>query len=261
MGMVAAMAVVLAMAAVPAAAATVETAASAAVAATTIVTTAASAAITPAAERPLEARAGVSANAGRLARELALRFVADVRCARFAGEKESALFRRRDRGRDLIPFFLGGFWLVRFGFEFFVHRLGIVDDVLTKSGDVQRVFVRGIGFRFGNGLRSAYDLLDGRLVGRFLRVFFLVKFDFFFVLFDFFLKDAAAGRGVCFNLFADQILLGVDDACGKIGRFVFAEVDVGTLGSERGFIFRVNIGLGGSAYFLFFRRRNLGSLG
>src|SRR5215471_12531428 len=141
--MVSAMAVVLAMAAVPTttAAATVETAASAAVAATAIVTPAAPAAITSAAERPLEARAGVSADAGRLARELALRFVADVRCARFAGEKESILFRRRDRGRDFIPFFLGGFWLGRFGSEFFVLRLGIVDDVLTKSGDVQRVFV------------------------------------------------------------------------------------------------------------------------
>jgi len=67
--------------------ATIE-AAAATVTATTVVTTATSAAIASTAERPLEARARIAAYTGGLAREFALRFVAGVRSASFAREKE-----------------------------------------------------------------------------------------------------------------------------------------------------------------------------
>lgn len=37
-------------------------------------------------------------------------------------------------------------------------------DVFAQCGDMQRVFVSGVGFGFGNGLRRADDFLDVMLM-------------------------------------------------------------------------------------------------
>src|SRR5262245_19519679 len=94
MPVMAAMPVVLAMAALSAA--TIEASASAAVSAATIVTPAATTAVAATAEGPLEARTGIAAHAGGLAREFALRLGAGVRRAGFTGKKESILGSGRD---------------------------------------------------------------------------------------------------------------------------------------------------------------------
>jgi len=110
--------------------------------------------------------------------------------------------------------------------------LGIVNDVFAEGRDVQRVFVRGIGFSFGDRLRSACDFLDGWFIGRLIRFlrFFVIEFDFFLVLFhvffDVFFKKRATGRGIGFDFFADEILLGVNNAVGKNGCFLVTNVNV-----------------------------------
>ena len=50
--------------------------------------------------------------------------------------------------------------LLRFEMRFmqFLRRLAF--HMLAESGDVQRVFVRGVGFRFGHRLRRTHDLLN-----------------------------------------------------------------------------------------------------
>jgi hypothetical protein len=82
-----AMAMMLTMTAVSA---TTIKASAAAISTPTVVTTAAptAIAISAPAERPLEARAGIAANAGGLAGEFALRFVAGVWGTSFAGQEE-----------------------------------------------------------------------------------------------------------------------------------------------------------------------------
>src|SRR5438477_2834009 len=117
--------------------------------------------------------------------------------------------------------------------------------------------MRGVGFRFGNRLRRAYDFLNVFVLvfmhpvvlfvlmpfGGFLRalvllvelllVFFvLLDFrvspfvNFFFVFFGFvFLKNRAARSGGRRNFLANQILLGFDDAGGEQFGFLFADVD------------------------------------
>ena len=51
-------------------------------------------------------------------------------------------------------------------------------DVVTQGGNVQRIFVRGVGFRFSHRLRRTYDFLNVVLV---LAVMFIVVL-FVFVL-------------------------------------------------------------------------------
>ena len=124
--------------------------------------------------------------------------------------------------------------------------------MFAESGDVQRVFVRSVSFGFGNGLRSAYDFLDGRLVSRFFLVlgFFLVEFDFFLVFVNLFLfKNGAASCRVGVDFFANEVLLGVDDACGENGCFLFTDRNFTCCGD---FVFRINVcGIGFANFFRF----------
>src|SRR5258707_1018846 len=53
----------------------------------------------------------------------------------------------------------------------FVRRIGF--NVLAECCHMQRIFVRGVGFRFSNGLRRTYDFLNVVFV---LAVMFLVVF-------------------------------------------------------------------------------------
>ena len=53
----------------------------------------------------------------------------------------------------------------------FVRRIGL--KVLAQCCHMQRIFVRGVGFRFSNGLRRTYDFLNVVFV---LAVMFLVVF-------------------------------------------------------------------------------------
>src|SRR5882724_9353910 len=136
--------------------------------------------------------------------------------------------------------------------------------MVAQRSHVQRIFVRSVGFRFGDRLRRTHQLL--------LVVFFVVSFGFvvslaglrgplvflvqlivvFFILFVlrdfrgsavvsrfvcfglFFLllvvffvfEDGAAGCGVRRNSLANQILLGFDYAVGEHCRFFVADLDV-----------------------------------
>jgi hypothetical protein len=103
-----------------------------------------------------------------------------------------------------------------------------------------------IGFRVGFG------------IGAFLAKFGLFFLDLFLIfLFVFFFENGAAGSGVGFYLFADQILLGVNDAVGKSSGLFFADGRIGN-GSV---VFRVNIGGSGFAEFLLFAGRKLFGFG
>lgn len=53
----------------------------------------------------------------------------------------------------------------------FTRRIGF--NVLAECCHMQRIFVRGVGFRFSNGLRRTYDFLNVVFV---LAVMFLVVF-------------------------------------------------------------------------------------
>src|SRR5258708_4942983 len=118
-------------------------------------------------------------------------------------------------------------------------------DVIAQGGNVQRIFVRGVGFRFSHRLRRTYDFLNFVLVlavmfivfvlARFLHpfvlfvqlvfvVFILLDFRrrtfvyglFLFVFFSLiFFKDRSAGGGSRGNFLANQILFGFDYAAGK----------------------------------------------
>src|SRR5713226_5331745 len=131
-------------------------------------------------------------------------------------------------------------------------------DVIAQGGNVQRIFVRGVGFRFSHRLRRTYDFLDVVLVlavmfivvlfvfvlARFLHPFVLfVQLVFVvFILFDFrrrtfvyglflfvsfiFFKDRSAGGGSRGNFLANQILFGFDYAGGKQFGFFLADVHV-----------------------------------
>jgi hypothetical protein len=150
--------------------------------------------------------------------------------------------------------------------------------VLAERGDVQRIFVSSVSFGFGYGLRSADDFLDGRLFFRLVGVVmvgfligfrvgfgigaFLAKFSFVFldlVLIVFFVvvEDGATGSGVGFDFFANQVLLGVNDAVGKSSGFFFADERLGN-GS---IIFGIDIGGSGFAEFFLFAKRELFGFG
>jgi len=120
-------------------------------------------------------------------------------------------------------------------------------DVIAQGGNVQGIFVRGVGFRFSHRLRRTYDFLNVVLVlavmfivvlfvlvlARFLHPFVLfvqlvfvvfILFDFrrrtfvyglFLFVFFIFFKDRSAGGGSRGNFLANQILFGFDYAGGK----------------------------------------------
>jgi len=123
-------------------------------------------------------------------------------------------------------------------------------DAIAQGGNVQRIFVRGVGFRFSHRLRRTYDFLNVVLVlavmfivvlfvfvlAGFLHpfVFFVqlvfvvfILFDFlrrtfvyglflFFVFFSFvFFKNRSTGARSRGNFLANQILLSFDYAGGK----------------------------------------------
>src|SRR6266852_5354971 len=111
-------------------------------------------------------------------------------------------------------------------------------DVIAQGGNVQRIFVRGVGFRFSHRLRRTYDFLDVVLVlavmfivvlfvfvlARFLHPFVLFV-QLVFVVFILF-KDRSAGGGSRGNFLANQILFGFDYAGGKQFGFFLADVHV-----------------------------------
>jgi hypothetical protein len=101
----------------------------------------------------------------------------------------------------------------------FVRRLVMFQfDVVAQSRNVQRIFMGGVGFRFGNSLRGADDFLNGRFVSilffmlfvffRFAEAFFFLFFALGFVFFEY---GATCGT-VGVSLFANFILLRVDQA-------------------------------------------------
>jgi hypothetical protein len=101
-------------------------------------------------------------------------------------------------------------------------------DVFAECRDVQRIFVRGIGFGFCDSLWSAQNFLNCGFFIRLFRVFgFPAFFVFFFVvlfILFFVFKDGATARGgVGIDFFADQILLGVNDAVGENGGLFVAD--------------------------------------
>lgn len=131
-------------------------------------------------------------------------------------------------------------------------------DVIAECSNVQRIFVRGIGFGFGNGLRRADEFLYFVIVfvvvfvgimlvavpfagfcGAFVffvevRLVVFVLFDFgfralfgfFFVVFFGFVlfEDGAAGSRVRVDLFAHQILFGFNNAGGEDGGFFLTDI-------------------------------------
>src|SRR2546426_12784889 len=56
----------------------------------------------------------------------------------------------------------------------FVRRIGF--DMIAKGSNVQRIFVRGVGFRLGHRLRRAYDFLN--IVIAIMFLFVLIAFMF-----------------------------------------------------------------------------------
>lgn len=160
--------------------------------------------------------------------------------------------RWSNRSRQFVFLFFGGLGFGGFGFDFLVHGLRVIDDVFAEGRYVQRVFVSGIGFGFGDGLRCAYDLLNGWFFRRLLGVLF-IELDFFLVLFFdlIFLEDGATGCGVSLDFFTNEVLFGVDDAGGENACFFVANGNVRGLGSARSVILRVDVGFGRFANFLF----------
>ena len=205
-----------------------------------------------AAEGPLEARTRAAADTGRVTRlKFFARGATGARRTRFAGEKN---FVFRGAGcRDLLRFvfeltvlvfvmLVGFIFVMMFGFAvfpmlvvLFVRRLVVFEiDVVAESGDMQRVFVRGIGFRFRDGLRRAHRsagfgfvrLVLSRLVFLvvFARFLLFVVFRLFFVDFGFFFEDRSAGDSIGLHDFTDFVLLRIDQAGRKSGALVVTEL-------------------------------------
>jgi hypothetical protein len=242
------------------AAATIETAASTASAigtSTAIATITAATAIsaTAATERPLEAgaRAAAAPDAGRIARlKFFTRSAAATRSAGFAGEKNFVFGRAgcRDLLRlafelAIVPFVLfarmpvGIIFMVFVRFTvlvvFFVRRLVMFEtDMVAESGDMQRVLVRGVGFRFRDGLRRANSLPGFGFVRFmfaglvflvvFVRFVLFVVFRLFFVNFDFFFEDRTAGDSIGLHDCAILVLLRINQAGRKSGALVVAQL-------------------------------------
>jgi hypothetical protein len=238
---IAALAAMMAVAttAVSGTAATIEASAStpSAIGTSTAITTAITAAsaipaAAAAAERPLKAGARAAADTGRVARlKFFARRAAGTRGARFAGEKNFVFCRAGCGGLRGFAFELA---LALFAvlIVLFVRRLVVFEfDVVTERGDVQRVFMRGIGFSFRDGLPTAYALLAFGFVFAglaflvvFFRFFVFVVFRPFFVgFFLFFFEHRAGDDAVDLRDFNNFILLRVDQAGGKRGAFVITE--------------------------------------
>jgi hypothetical protein len=135
-------------------------------------------------------------------------------------------------------------------------------DVFAERRDVQRIFVRGIGFGFCDSLWSAQNFLNCGFFIRLFRVFgFPAFFVFFFVVVLFILfilffvfKDGATARGrVGIDFFADQILLGVNDAVGENGGLFVAD---GGFRYGGNVAFRVDIGIRRLAHLFLFMGRS-----
>src|SRR5256885_8852515 len=118
---------------------------------------------------------------------------------------------------------------------FFVRRLVVFEtDMVAESGDMQRVFVRGVGFGFRDGLRRAnrfpgFGFVRFMFAGFvflvvFVRFVLFVVFRLFFVDFDFFFEDRAAGDSIGVHDFANLVLLRIDQAGRKSGALVVAEL-------------------------------------
>ena len=256
---IAALAALMTMAAtaVSGTAATIETAASTASAigtstAIAAITAATAISATAATEGALEAgaRAAAAADASRIARLKFLRRSATAtRGAGFAGEKNFVFSRAG--GRDLrglafelaiVAFarMLVGIVFVMFVrftvlVVFIVRRLVMFEtDMVAESGDMQRVFVRGIGFGFRDGLRRANSLPGFGFVRFmfaglvflvvFVRFVLFVVFRLLFVNFDFFFEDRAAGDSVGVHDLTNLVLLRIDQAGRKSGALVVAEL-------------------------------------
>lgn len=104
--------------------------------------------------------------------------------------------------------------------------------MFAKRGDVQCIFVRGVGFGFSDGLRSAQNFLNGGLFIRLFGVFGFLTFFIFILRVVFFihfvvLEDGAAGCRVGFYFLTDEILFGVDDAGREVGGFLIADGNLG----------------------------------
>jgi len=111
---------------------------------------------------------------------------------------------------------------------FFVRRLVMLEsDVVAQRSDVKRIFMRGVGFRFGNSLGSADDFLNGRFVNFvFFALFFFAEAFFFFLFFAVFLvffEYGAACGAVRVSVFTDFVLLCINQARRESGTFIVAK--------------------------------------
>src|SRR5216684_3639352 len=201
-----------------------------------------------AAIRPLEACAGIAANARGVAREIRAGFgSAGARGACFAGKKDTVVFGDDGLGRG---FGSGGLD----GFVFVVSFL--VNFVIADGSGVQRAFVGGVCFRFAEcvSVQSAcLDSLDlfrtnilglgfrfagANLFAFFNAVFRFGLFVFFFVflfvlrflflfLFVFFLEDRATDERVGRRVRLRFFVLGLDEAGGNNSDVFVAERSIG----------------------------------
>jgi len=141
-----------------------------------------------------------------------------VRRARFT-RKENGIVLSGSSSDLLVRFFgmivMLGIFLVMFVVVLVVFLMGVrfEFDVITERRDVQGVFMRCVGFRFGNGLRSTHDFFNCRFVSL---VFFFIGFVSFgevLFLFFVFLFEFGFARGTFRgDNFADFILFRVNQA-------------------------------------------------
>src|SRR5229473_3371145 len=184
-----------------------------------------------AAIRPLEACAGIAADARGVAGEiLAGLGSAGARGACFAGKKDAVVFGNDGRGRGFGSGGLDGFVP---GF--------FVDIVIADGSGVQRAFVGCVGFRFAErvSVKSARldrrDLFRAYILGLGFRfaganlfaflsaVFRLGFFVFFLVLFLFLLENRAPDERVGCRVRLRFFVLGLDEARGDNGDVFFTE--------------------------------------
>jgi hypothetical protein len=200
--------------------------------ATAIASTVASAA----AERPLETRAWIAADAGRVAREIFTRsrWAADARSTSFAREENYIFFD--DRCAFFDGFASGGsdrlfFDMFRLGM--FVLDLIMLDMfllavlVLAMRGVVFGVFLSHVRGEFrAVGRSSSFDFLDFFL-GEFgdfsdwrCFLFFRLFFRFFFVEFG------ATNDGIGFRFLLCLFVFGLDETGGECGDLIFVQFGV-----------------------------------
>lgn len=242
------LAAVMAVAAVARTAATIESAASAATAigasaaiTASIATSAIPSAITSTAKRPLETRTSPAANAGRIPRSKFFARAA-VRSAGFAREEDRIFSSSCSSNLGRLGFvsvavlaLLFVFAIIFVPVELFVAMVVVLFvrtfmvlefDVVAQRSDVKRIFMCGVGFRFGYGLRGADDFLNGRFVSFvFFALFFFAEvfFFLFFALFFVFLEYGATCGAIRASVFTDFVLLCVNQARRESRAFIVAE--------------------------------------